>query len=227
MISFDLIHLNEQVYQLQEITFNGAIKVSMVDVALNEKRITVFLNEVLNGIYDTLKMTVQERYLLLIRYLEGQGQTLIATDSAIDYSGYYSIAELSRTSETSYCAVYQLTGYDAEFLEKRCTSIAEWIACMMAIQMEYVDGRLPERPTIDEPESYEERFIARLELIKAMPLTEFNEVYEDYIALSHGLQNVVYTMVSDNGIVLRGTDDAPCRFRPSTALSGIFKDLET
>ena len=66
MLNFDPIPIGEQKYQLNEVTFNDALKVAAIDPKLNEKRITSFLAHALGNSQLPLLMTAQVRYFLII-----------------------------------------------------------------------------------------------------------------------------------------------------------------
>ena len=87
MLNFDPIPIGGQTYQLNEISFNEALKVAAIDPKLNEKRITAFLSQALQNQQLPLMMTAQERYFLMIKYVQNQTNTLFSTNT--DFSNCF------------------------------------------------------------------------------------------------------------------------------------------
>ena len=81
MLSFDPVPIGNNTYQLQEIVFNDALKVAAINQRLNEKRISAFLSHALSNKEQPLNMTVQERYCLMLKYVEKQSATLFSFPS--------------------------------------------------------------------------------------------------------------------------------------------------
>lgn len=228
MLNFDPMPIGEQTYQLNEITFNDALKVAAIDPKLNEKRITLFLSHALQNQQLPLMMTAQERYFLMIKYVQNQTNTLFSSD--IDLSNCFKenspwIDEVSEVGVT----VRQLDGSEAEYLEAHCMNAAEWIACLLAFQIKYENhehlGQFPDRNAIDQV--YKQQFTQRLGYLKTLPQSEFNLIYLDYLKLNSQLFTHLELSVNNEGFVVqRGADDAPIRFRASTCFIGIIKELD-
>jgi len=87
MLTFDPVPVGNNTYQMQEIIFNDSLKVAVIDKSLNEKRISAFLSHVLANAELPLKMTVQERYFLMLKYVEKQSNTLFSSDT--DFSACF------------------------------------------------------------------------------------------------------------------------------------------
>ena len=229
MILFDSLTVGESTYTPKELTFNQALKVAMVDAKLNEKRLSVFLQGILSDEKLPLKMTAQERYYLLLHYLDKQNNTLFSVN--INVSDFMLKADTEwRTQLTQNgITVRQLTGFDAEYLETKCVNAAEWIACMMAMQLaceSHEDlGQLPDRMA-SEP-IFEAQFKQRLEVFKNLPQSDFDKYYQSFIDLNNQLYQLVRLSVGRSGLlVLRGADDAPIRFCPAAAFIGLIKELD-
>jgi len=228
MLNFDPIHIGGQTYQLNEITFNEALKVAAIDPKLNEKRITSFLSQALQNPQLPLLMTAQERYFLMIKYVQNQTNTLFSTNT--DFSNCFKehsdwIHEVSEVGVT----VRQVSGSEAEYLEEHCMNAAEWIACLLAFQIKYENhehlGQFPDRSAIDQV--YKQQFSERLGYLKTLPQSEFNLIYLDYLKLNRQLFTHLELSVNNEGFVVqRGADDAPIRFRSSTCFIGIIKELD-
>lgn len=228
MLNFDPIPIGEQTYQLNEVTFNDALKVAAIDPKLNEKRITSFLAHALGNSQLPLMMTAQERYFLMIKYVQNQTNTLFSTNT--DFSNCFK-EQSSWTHEVLEVGVTvrQVIGSEAEYLEAHCMNAAEWIACLLAFQIKYENhehlGQLPDRSAIDQV--YKQQFSQRLGYLKTLPQSEFNLIYLDYLKLNSQLFTHIELSVNNEGFVVqRGADDAPIRFRASTCFIGIIKELD-
>lgn len=228
MLNFDPIPIGGKTYQLNEISFNEALKVAAIDPKLNEKRITAFLSQALQNQQLPLMMTAQERYFLMIKYVQNQTNTLFSTNT--DFSNCFKehsdwISEVSEVGVT----VRQVSGSEAEYLEAHCMNAAEWIACLLAFQIKYENhehlGQFPDRNAIDQ--IYKQQFSQRLGYLKTLPQSEFNLIYLDYLKLNSQLFTHLELSVNNEGFVVqRGADDAPIRFRASTCFIGIIKELD-
>ncbi len=228
MLSFDPISIGENSYQLNEVTFNEALKVSAVDAKLNEKRISAFLSQSLKNNALPLKMAAQERYFLMLKYVQQQTNTLFSSDADLSKCFLEQGAWLNQITEQG-ITVRQLNGAEAEYLEAHCMNAAEWIACMLAFQISYEDhehlGSFPDRGLPDL--AYKNQFSLRLNYLKSLPQSDFDLVYQDFQKLNNQLFTHVQLSVNNDGfVVLRGADDAPLRFRASTAFIGILKELD-
>ncbi|NNP70374.1 hypothetical protein [Acinetobacter sp. Ac_5812] len=228
MLVFDPMPIGENAYQLSEVTFNDALKVSAIGKQLNEKRISAFLGYSIGNMNQPLNMTAQERYFLMLKYAEKQTNTLISVN--IDFSKCFKSC-LSWKNDISEqgVTVRQLTGAETEYLEAHCVNAAEWIACLLAFQIKYENheqlGHFPDRSTTDL--LFKQQFAKRLNFLKALPQSEFNLIYLDYQKLNSQLFTHIELSVNNEGFVVRrGADDAPLRFRPSTCFIGIIKELD-
>ena len=229
MLSFDPMPIGNNTYQLQEIVFNDALKVAAINQRLNEKRISAFLSHALSNKEQPLNMTVQERYCLMLKYVENQSATLFSTDA--NFSKCYLHSEETWQPEISHngITVRQLVGREAEYLEEHCANAAEWIACMLAFQISYAGheklSELPDRNVNDS--EFIKQFAERLEFLKKQTQSDFDLIYQDFIALNNQLFTMIHLNVSNQGLVIsRGADDAPLRFRPAAAFFGIIKELD-
>ncbi|KYQ84061.1 hypothetical protein AWW72_10830 [Acinetobacter sp. NRRL B-65365] len=228
MLVFDPIPIGENAYQLSELIFNDALKVSAIDSRLNEKRISSFLGYSLGNMALPLTMTVQERYYLMLKYVQKQTNTLFSSE--VNFEDCFKTEtvwneEISELGVT----VRQLNGAEAEYLESKCVNAAEWIACLLAFQIKYENhehlGLYPDRSL--PMNEYIAQFSKRLNYLKSLPQSDFNLIYQDYITLNSKLFTHVELNVNNDGFVVqRGADDAPLRFRPSTCFIGIIKELD-
>lgn len=228
MLDFDAITIGDNTYQLNELIFNDALKVSAIDYRLNEKRISSFLGHSLGNMVSPMSMTVQERYYLMLKYVQKQTNTLFSSE--VNFEDCFRTESIwnDEISEQG-VTVRQLNGYEAEYLESKCVNAAEWIACLLAFQIKYESnehlGVFPDRSL--SPKENIEHFSKRLNYLKSLPQSDFNLIYQDYITLNNRLFTHIELNVNNDGFVVkRGADDAPLRFRPSTCFLGIIKELD-
>ena len=228
MLTFDPIQIGTNTYQLNEITFNEALKVSALESKLNEKRITLFLANALKNPNLPLRMTVQERYFLMLKYVQNQTNTLFSSETDLSNCFLQQNDWQNEVSEFG-ITVRQLSGAEAEYLEAHCMNAAEWIGCMLAFQIAYANHEhLAEFPNRDATDHvYKQQFSQRLNYLKSLPQSDFDLIYQDYHKLNNQLFSHVQLGINNEGfVVLRGADDAPLRFRASTCFIGIIKELD-
>lgn len=222
MSGFSVVMLDGTPYQLKEMTYNDGLVISAIDKSYNERRISEFLRRVCDC--DALQLSVQQRYFLLLKYLE-QSTGLFAVE--LDFTPYYRTDEYRNKVGDDTMTVRVLTGFEAEFLESKCKSIGEWIACAMALQIVKQDTKELSMPIVADAPNFESEFMARLDYIKSLTLSGFDQLYSQYIALNEQFNALVELSFSDDGfVVMGGTDDAPMRFCPSAAFSGLIKELD-
>ncbi|HDH1656612.1 TPA: hypothetical protein PIV11_003694, partial [Acinetobacter baumannii] len=65
MITFDPVYVGENTYQMQELSFEQCLKISIIAPNFNEKRLSAFLKSALDNV-DPLLLSIQERYFLLL-----------------------------------------------------------------------------------------------------------------------------------------------------------------
>lgn len=80
MITFDPVYVGENTYQMQELSFEQCLKISIIAPNFNEKRLSAFLKSALDNV-DPLLLSIQERYLLLLKYLEKQSNTMLEVNT--------------------------------------------------------------------------------------------------------------------------------------------------
>lgn len=231
MINLAPFSMNGQVLQFKELIFTSALKVAAIDPKFNEKRLTVFLREVLGDQINALEATVQERYFLLLKYLDLHNGSTTLLDIGLDINLYKVInpGQWKVQVDSGNFSVRQLTGREAEFLEQNCNSIQEWCGCMIALQI--ADSTIPELsrlPTndLDDPLNMD-LFHSRLNYLKNGGLSEFDPLFAILDKINNELFTLVRLSISKEGfVVIRGTDDAPVRFRPSSAFTKLFRYLD-
>ncbi|QHJ83177.1 MAG: hypothetical protein [Bacteriophage sp.] len=225
MITFRPIQIGNVEYLLDELTFNDGIKISVIDKKLDEMRLSEFLRNALVEKHDPLSLSLQHRYLLLLKYLEAQHELSLLQIRNIDFSRFYIDGDYIDEKTVDDISIRQLNGRDLEFIERNCTSKNERIACAIAIQLGYDDlNILPPVPSRElQQADYEKAIINRISEIKSKKMSDFDKIYDDFVAMSLHLMNLVSYSFTDTGIALRGTDDALYRFCPLIGTGRFFK----
>lgn len=226
MISFNPIEIDKNIFVFKELTYKGALHISVIDKNLNEKRITEFLNFVLPN-QDALMMTAQARYYLLVNYLSKQTKTMLGID--VHFEAYLRSGTNPWRNNITVdgVTVRQLYGFEAERLERDCKSIAEWMGCLLAMQLSYDNDEVLSGILDPKAEDYEFQFSNRLQHIKEMGLSDWDTLYNDYCWLNQQLFTHCEITVCDEGLGLQGgTDDAPLRFCPSAAFNRFIGELD-
>lgn len=229
MQTFKPITIGNTTYQLHELTFHDAIKISRIPERMNEHRISVFLAAVLRDDQMPWRMTVPERYYILIQYLSTQTDTVIS--STVSYESYLlgNNQPFKTIDAFGKSTVRQLTGRDVELLETLCEEIGDWVVGAMALQLSTPEvSDLPALPPVDcSDEDLKNALIARASVLKKMGLRKFNLIHGIYSHIQDEMATLCRLGFDDSGFtVLGGTDDAPARFRPSAALTGIATQLD-
>lgn len=229
MIAFPRIELGAITVQMRELTLGEALAVSKVPERLQEARITKFLGFALGD--DTLArlLTVQERYYLLIQYLAVQDQTPLS--SGIEF-GAYLLPRSNPWRETvvgMLAPVWrQVRGYHAELFELLAQDVSDWLLCALAVQCDLQDW--PTLPEGDAPQSALDTVVrARYEALQNMPSSDFEALAQEWQAANMAMARFLRTGFDNKGITVLpahgGADDAPARFRPSTAFGRIVRDM--
>ena len=230
MFQFSPITIANKNFTMRELSFDEIIKVARISEKLNEKRITAFLGYAIGNLELAQKLTIQERYYLLMQYLSTQQDELTGQKS--DYQNYLKpVTEAWQTSikVDSLITVRQLTGYQAEILECVCDDVVDWLTGAMALQMD-----CPEWPIMPDDTQPADKIDAvmreRIDLIKGLPDSDFDLLCDQYLIGVGQMSSLVDTVFDNDGIVvvchgLGGADDAPRRFRPSAAFGRRSREL--
>ena len=226
MLHFDRVSIGNRHYLMTELTFNAAIKIAKMSESDLEQRLTVFLQTVLNDDLLPLQITAQERYALLLNYLKEQHGTLLETN--LNVANFLMLPNSFQTEiEIEGFKIKQLYGMACELLEKNCKNLADWLAGAMAMQLLKTNSDMPPLPDVSMTyEDYQQCFFERVAYLKNLPVSEFNQYFDIFSKANSALNNLVRIDFDEVGLVLRGTDDAPYRFCPSSTFTGIISELD-
>lgn len=228
MLSFSRIEIGSRKYDLVELSGRGVIEISTVAEAMNEHRITAFLKKTLSDADLPYEMTAQERYYLLIQYLAAQKNTLLGTTTS--FASY--VLPNNQTWQSSVrvgsMVVQQLTGRHVELLEELCESASDWVNGSMALQIVESDIKgLPLLPVTTEKNALSQALKDRVNFLVDLPISQFNDYFTQYQQANDKMATLVRLGFDAHGLtVLGGTDDAPMRFRPAAAITGVWGVLE-
>ena len=240
MITFDPIREFNQTFQFRELTAGETIQISMIPKEQEERRLTKMLNFVLDEKYDARLLTVQQRYFLLLKYLEKQDGTLLEVDAHTkNHLSKYMYPSSSRSTWNTEITqgtitVRQLTGREAEYIERICKSVQEKLIALMAFQYRDTESKHQLFKTYIADNltdaQYDVEMNKRFKQVLNLPSSEHQILYSRYALLNHSLNTHLNFYMSTLGFVLAktdgGTDDAPTRFCTSDAFSRIFAELD-
>ena len=226
MLHFERVSIGHRHYLMKELTFNAAIRIAKIPESHLEQRLTVFLQNVLNDELLPLQITAQERYALLLNYLKEQHGTLL--DTSLNVGNFLMSPNNFQTeTEIDDFKIKQLDGMACELLEKNCKNLADWLAGAMAMQLLKTNSDMPPLPNATMAyENYQQCFFERVAYLKNLPVSEFNKYFDIFSNANAALNNLVRIDFDEIGLVLRGTDDAPYRFCPSSTFTGIISELD-
>jgi hypothetical protein len=202
------------------------IKANHYEAMLSKALSSILGPEVVPG-----DLTVSERYAIFLKYLNFIEDKNL--DRSIDISEYLN-GDLSNFSskriEENGISARHLTGLEAEALELGCENTADWIIGAMALQIgcDDIEGlpALPPQKTLD----FTCKIIqSRSETLLSLDQVIFNDLFNKFSYVRNQLNTLVDISYS-NGIVLNkvnngGTDDAPVRFRATSAITGPTREL--
>lgn len=181
--------------QLRELTIGEAVSLAAIPPAQHERATSALLRAAVlhaGGSHpDPARWTVQERMLVQAHYIAcvsesggnfevGGGRFLDFLDSAADHGP--EDVEVGQACGSTW-RMKQLTGAEAEAIEVIAASRFDWLLGDMAARLRVQD---PEEPPVPDPHkaphSYEEWLRAQIGVIKAMPESEFAQVFALYRA---------------------------------------------
>lgn len=241
MVIFDNIRLNGADYTMQELKFSQALGLSSLNNKQAEQQLNEFLGHVLEHQVEDIKMlNVKERYYFLLKYLAKHTSNLLGID--VDYYQYIPKHEPLFNIETvdSYILeheqIRQLTGYDMELLEQLgLLNAKEWLSSAFALQYSNEHITALAEPLDPRDDDYAEKFEQRLSYLNGLPISEYDDLYSNYLELLNYLDEIdglkINFVFSDSGLVLTALDNQggtalkPCRFCCSSAFGRFFESM--
>lgn len=200
MISFPRLRSPRLDVQLRELTIGEAVMLAAIPPNRHERATTALLKtavaEAGGPHQDPQRWTVQERMLVQAHYISGvsetganfalgQGHFLDFLDPIADHGPDEVDAGAACGSEWK---IRQLLGAEAEAIEAVATSRFDWMVGDIAARMRVQDPDEPTPPdAVLKPHAYSEWLQAQMDTIKAMPESDFAELFAVYRA---GLQQL-------------------------------------
>jgi hypothetical protein len=227
MLTFPIIDLGSRSIQIREITIGESLKVARIPEPKNEHRLSLFLSSILDDDDLPKKLSVQERYFVLMEYLDASKDTQIGVN--FDFAKYRITDPDDWVKEITIegVTVKHLTGSHVELLEDACDDLADWFIGSMLMRTDR-EGFIP----IDETDSRANQLKAlseRIKVFEGMPQSEADDFTQIYLSACEQMAFHLRTSVDQQGITILpngGTDDAPARFRASTSFGWITKQLD-
>ena len=225
-MSFPRISIANKGYVFNDLSLADVMDLTKIKPHHYEQQLSCALSTILQDANLPEKLTVQERYAILLKYLSFVENDL---NTEINIENYLSknLDDFNpeRISANG-ISVRHLTGLEAHALEIGSENTADWILGAMAITIGC--DELSPIDTYSNLNFTGNLIQNRIEIIKSLKLERFNALMADYQYLNSQL-NTLVNISFDNGIVLNyfdgGTDDAPLRFRIRAAITGYAKQL--
>ena len=231
--------------QLRELTIGEALQLAAVPPNKHERAMSALLRLAMvraGGEHqDPARWTVQERMLVMAHYIScvsetganfelGNGRFLDFLDPMAD-TGPEEIDAGAACGDT--WRIRQVYGAEAEAIEAICGSRFDWTVADMAARLRVQDDEEPKAPdAVKEPHRYGEWLQAQVGVIKAMPESEFAELFALYRAGLAGLNHLFRLEFDGDGhIVLPkhgkegGPDLEPARFPADACITEIARIL--
>jgi hypothetical protein len=194
-----------------------------------EAMLTRGLGTIIGSDVNARTLTTQERYAILLTYLDAIEDKNIDQSINIKQFLHSDLSVFKRDwIKGDNIQVRHLTGIEAEALEIGCENTADWILGAMCMQIG-CDELPPIQADLLKDIGYTGQMIKnRLDTLNELDQPILNDLIYKFRNLDqelHTLVNISYY----KGIVLNkingGTDDAPVRFRINSAITGPAKQL--
>lgn len=235
MFNAQPIQLRHEAIFIKELTIGEIMQIAKIPEALNEMRISSFISFATKDNTLAGRLTVQERYFILLNWLA-------ISDSAYSMDGdtsEYFIAENKNIPdffETEGVYTHHLLGQHVSALQRKCENAYEWLTCQMACQLSgdmtaILSSGLPiiwAPLTSDNDNEIDEVITQRFTEIEALTDVQFNKLYQIFAMGTHHLRHLVDISLDNKGITLvKGGDGEyeAVRFRPLAGVSDIARQL--
>jgi len=250
VISFAHLRTKRVSVRLRELKLGEAIAICKLPAERLELTVTEFLRHVADGadrptdthVTDPRQWTVQERARVVCHYLSHtseSGMDFEVGDSA-KLSDYVELAEDLPAASVSLghvagadARLWPLLGAHAEVLERLCKTRGEWLIGLLACQVGAAP--LPDLTALGEMQAIEV-VNARIEAVRSLPESHFEEVFAAYSLALSTLQHFFVMSHDDKGLVWqpreRGTEGKggaglkhPARFPALSCVSATAREL--
>lgn len=223
---FPRLNIGDKQVIFKEATLSTMIDIAKINARKREHQLTQLINAILDDPDAGYRLTVQQRYFCLLQYIGAQSDNDMALE--VNVSNFLvndTDKSFKLSTKINGVEVRQLNGAEIEVLENITAEYSDWITGAMCLQIG--NKAMPAIPAMKDSEQIRQEIMLRHSMIKALPISEFNALYDTYLEAENELTSLVSIGLDEDGVVLypRGTEDAPCRFRSSTAFGGSAKFL--
>lgn len=227
-MSFTSINVGQHSYPLHHLRVENILDMAKIKPLHYEHQLTQALYTIAPHADPNahLKLSVHERYAILLSYLQKVENRL---DDDVDISEYLG-EELTHFKneriEYDGISVRPLNGLEAHALELGCQNTVDWVMGAMAMQIGC--EQLPPIDHFSNLKFTRNLIKTRIDDLAKLEIGQFNDLFRVYLSLDSQFNSLV-NIVFDEGIVLKkvngGTDDAPLRFRITSAFTGYANDI--
>lgn len=225
---------NESVY-LKELTIGEVIEIAKIPEEMNELRINAFLSYVCDDKSIAYRLTVQERYYILLNYLTVSQSNYMDSLDVLPF-----LMEKKQADDfVFYDGIYikSIYGNEVSALQKKCENAYEWLAGQMVFGIYGDVGRLF---NCDDPMIWHDSHLMddnrlddelknRFDFINNLTDSQFNLLYDLYQKGQEDLSHFVELGLDNDGITLLGKEGSGAyqvgRFRPLEMVSGVVREL--
>jgi len=235
--------LNTQVV-LSENSMENIMETARIPEELNESRLSSLINFISNDPLLAGRLTVQERYYLLLNYFILSSSPFSSTGDCSEYFLPTDIASVPNQVQIQTAYITHLYGNHAVLLEKQCENAYDWLCGQMALQCfgdlsflldhnnEDKSLWVWEKVTATDQQALSDAVNHRYGLIKKLTPDEFtrltNMFYEGCDQLAHfvelSLDNKGIALVNQEGDTGDGAN-RNARFCAFDNLSEVIKNL--
>lgn len=230
---------NQQVY-LKELTIGEIMQIAKIPQEMNELRINSFIGFVCEDNFLAQKLTVQERYCILLNYLALSNNDYMLDTDTSEYFIQNNLTENREYPEFIQLEgvyVHCLYGNQVSLLQQKCENVYDWLCGCLALQL---SGDLTaifnsETPVIwDKADTTNEQQLdnilqQRFKQIENLTDSQFQRFTEIYYQGCDKLRHLVDISLDNDGITLikqgGDGDNHFARFHPLALVSDIAKQL--
>lgn len=241
MISFPRLRSPRLDVQLRELTIGEAVMLAAIPPGRHERATTALLKSVITEAggphQDPARWTVQERMLVQAHYISGISETganfEIGDGTLMDFLDPIADHGPDDVDAGEACGsqwrIRQLIGAEAEAIEALAQSRFDWMVGDIAARMRVQDPEEPAVPdAVARPHAYSEWLQAQIATIKAMPESEFAEIFAIYRAGLAPLHHLFRLEFDGEGHMVMpkpskevGGQMAPARFSVSSCITEV------
>lgn len=235
--------LNTQVV-LTENSMENIMEIAKIPEELNESRLSSLINFIGNNPFLAGKLTVQERYYLLLNYFILSDSPFSSVGDCSEYFLPTDVATVPNQVQLQTAYMTHLYGNQAALLEKQCENAYDWLCGQIALQcfgdLSFLLGDnnedkalwVWEKVVTTDNQGLSEIVNNRYNLIKKLTPGEFTRLTDIFYEGGQQLVHFVELGLDNKGITLAKQDydagdgtDRNARFCPFDNLPELIKNL--